>query len=175
MKHLTPKNKPKVSEFAVSPERPNVKVFISSLISGMEQVRAAAREAVTTLRHEPVMAEDFGAQQDSPQVACLTGLREADVVVLILGERYGAPQQSPDPRREKENQADPENQSHHHPGSPLRHKQEERSRPDYGQRWRPAEPDAGPVTKSGFHGGDEAAESYKVYRCDTKWTEVVAT
>ncbi len=83
-----------MSEFAVSPERPKVKVFISSLISGMEQVRAAAREAVTTLRHEPIIAEDFGAQQNSPQVACLTGLREADVVVLILGERYGAPQQS---------------------------------------------------------------------------------
>jgi hypothetical protein len=41
------------------------------------------------LRYEPVMAEDFGAQPNSPQVACLQGLRDADVVVLILGERYG--------------------------------------------------------------------------------------
>jgi hypothetical protein len=59
------------------------------------------------------------------------------------------------PAGEKENQADPENQSHHHPGSPIRHKQEERSRPDYGQRWRPAEPDAGPLIKAGFYRADQ--------------------
>ena len=40
------------------------------------------------------MAEDFGAQPHSPQVACLTGLRQSDLVVLILGERYGAEQPS---------------------------------------------------------------------------------
>jgi Domain of unknown function (DUF4062) len=71
-----------------------MKVFVSSIISGMELLRAAARDAITTLRHEPIMAEDFGAKQDSPQVACLSGLREADVIVLILGERYGAVQAS---------------------------------------------------------------------------------
>ena len=69
-----------------------LKVFISSLIAGFEPFRAAARTAVTTLRYEPIMAEDFGARPHSPQVACLTGLRGADAVVLILGERYGAVQ-----------------------------------------------------------------------------------
>ena len=39
-----------------------MKVFISSLIGGMEPLRAAAKEAITTLRHEAVMAEDFGAR-----------------------------------------------------------------------------------------------------------------
>jgi hypothetical protein len=71
-----------------------MRVFISSLITGMESVRAAAREAVTTLRHEPIMAEDFGAQPRSPQVACLAGLRQSDLVVLILGEHYGTLQPS---------------------------------------------------------------------------------
>lgn len=66
-----------------------MKVFISSLIGGFERERAAARRAVTTLRYEPVMAEDFGAQPNSPQFACLNGLRGSDLVVLILGERYG--------------------------------------------------------------------------------------
>lgn len=66
-----------------------MKVFISSLISGFGSQREAARRAVTTLRHEPVMAEDFGAQPNSPQVACLQGLRGSDLVVLVLGERYG--------------------------------------------------------------------------------------
>jgi hypothetical protein len=66
-----------------------MRIFISSLISGFEPQRAAARRAVTTLRHEPVMAEDFAAQPHSPQIACLQGLRGSDMVVLILGEGYG--------------------------------------------------------------------------------------
>jgi hypothetical protein len=35
------------------------------------------------------MAEDFGAQPTSPQLACLQGLRQSDRVVLILGADYG--------------------------------------------------------------------------------------
>lgn len=69
-------------------------VFVSSLISGFEPFRDAARSAVVTLRLEPVMAEDFGSQPNSPQIACLQGVRAADLVVLILGERYGSPQGS---------------------------------------------------------------------------------
>lgn len=71
-----------------------MKVFISSLIAGMEVERAAAKRAIEILGHEPVMAEGFGARTNSPQVACLQGVREADAVVLILGPRYGAKQPS---------------------------------------------------------------------------------
>jgi hypothetical protein len=71
-----------------------MKIFISSLITGMESLRAAARNAVATLGHEPVMAEDFGALPHSPQVACLEGVRRSAAVVLILGPRYGAKQAS---------------------------------------------------------------------------------
>ncbi len=69
-----------------------MRVFISSLIGGFEEERAAVRTAVETLRHEPIMAEDFGASPNSPQIACLQGLRKADLVILVLGERYGAVQ-----------------------------------------------------------------------------------
>lgn len=71
-----------------------MKIFISSLISGMEPIRTAAKAAVLSLGHEPVMAEDFPSQATSPQVACLTGIRQSALVVLILGERYGAAQGS---------------------------------------------------------------------------------
>jgi len=60
----------------------------------MEDLRKAAREAVTTLGHEPIMAEDFGALPHSPQVACLDGVRQSVAVVLILGANYGAKQPS---------------------------------------------------------------------------------
>ncbi len=71
-----------------------MKIFVSSLISGFEQFREAARSAIVNLRHEPVMAEDFGALPHTPQVACLKELRGSDVVVLILGEHYGTVQGS---------------------------------------------------------------------------------
>lgn len=69
-----------------------MKVFISSLISGMEVERAAVKRAVERLGHGPIMAEDFGARPSSPQVACLGGVRESDLVILVLGSRYGVPQ-----------------------------------------------------------------------------------
>ena len=71
-----------------------MRIFISSMIGGFEQFRAAARSATVTLRHEPVTAENFGAQPNSPQIACLQAVRSADLVVLILGARYGAVQGS---------------------------------------------------------------------------------
>src|SRR3546814_12464509 len=71
-----------------------MKIFISSLISGMEIERAATKRAIELLRHEAVMAEYFGAQVSSPQIACLTGLRQSDLVVLVLGTRYGVKQAS---------------------------------------------------------------------------------
>jgi hypothetical protein len=72
----------------------DMKIFISSLITGEEPIRAAAKEAIEQLGHEPVMAEQFVASPTSPQVACLQGLRQSGLVILILGAHYGAKQSS---------------------------------------------------------------------------------
>ena len=69
-----------------------MKVFISSLIGGMEDFRAAVVEAIHSLGHEAITAESLSADASSPRVACLSGVRDANLVVLILGSRYGAPQ-----------------------------------------------------------------------------------
>jgi hypothetical protein len=69
-----------------------VNVFISSVIGGLEEHRAAAREAAESLGHTVIAAEDFGASPSSPQQVCLGGVRAADVVILLLGARYGTPQ-----------------------------------------------------------------------------------
>jgi len=66
-----------------------LKVFISSVVRGFEAYRAAARKAVGLLQHQPIMCEDFGARPDSSQVACMTEVDQADVVVLILGADFG--------------------------------------------------------------------------------------
>jgi hypothetical protein len=71
-----------------------VKIFVSSLIAGYEQYRAAATGAIETLGHEVVRAEAFPASAATPQHACLAAVRDADLVVLLLGARYGASQAS---------------------------------------------------------------------------------
>ena len=71
-----------------------MKAFLSSVISGFESFRDEAASAVTSLGYEVVRAEDFGATASSPQQACLAGVREADVTILLLGEQYGAKQPS---------------------------------------------------------------------------------
>lgn len=65
------------------------RVFISSVMRDFAPERNAAKEAITRLRQQPVMAEDFGAQPVSSQTACLEGVRSSDIYVGIYGERYG--------------------------------------------------------------------------------------
>jgi hypothetical protein len=71
-----------------------LKIFISSVIGGFEDFREAAAEAIATLGHQVTRSEDFSATPDSPQIACLAGIRQADVVVVLLGARYGPVQAS---------------------------------------------------------------------------------
>ncbi len=66
-----------------------MKIFISSVFKDMEPYRTAAAVAIRSLGHEVVQAEDFPVSSTSPQVACLAGVRAANAVVLLLGERYG--------------------------------------------------------------------------------------
>lgn len=66
-----------------------MKIFVSSVMNGFEEFREAAFAAIRSLDHDIIRAEDFPASTTSSRVACLQGVREADLVVLILGERYG--------------------------------------------------------------------------------------
>lgn len=64
-------------------------VFISSVVRGFEAYRAAAKKAVMLLGHRPVMSEDFGARPYSSEVACMTEVDQADVVIMVLGADFG--------------------------------------------------------------------------------------
>jgi hypothetical protein len=70
------------------------KVFISSIITGMEDMRAAAKGACTALDLLPLTAEPLPASPSSPQGACLQMVRDSDAVILLLGRRYGFVQPS---------------------------------------------------------------------------------
>lgn len=71
-----------------------LRIFLSSVVGGLEAHRDAAGEAARNLGHEVVRSEDFPAVADAPRRACLAAARGADVVILILGGRYGALQAS---------------------------------------------------------------------------------
>ena len=66
-----------------------MKIFVSSVMNGFEEYREAVFAAIRSLDHEIIRAEDFPASNIPSRVACLQGVREADLVVLVLGERYG--------------------------------------------------------------------------------------
>ncbi len=65
------------------------KIFISSVVSGFEEFRQAARKAVDLMGDRPIMCEDFGARPYSSETACITEAEASDVYVVILGSKYG--------------------------------------------------------------------------------------
>jgi len=58
----------------------------------MEHFRDAARKAILSLGHEPIAAEEFPAGASSPRVACLNGVRESAILILLMGAKYGSVQ-----------------------------------------------------------------------------------
>lgn len=58
---ITPRSSPK-GHICQRSEDALMKVFISSVVRGFEQFRAAAKDAVETLDMKPVMSEHFGAR-----------------------------------------------------------------------------------------------------------------
>jgi hypothetical protein len=60
----------------------------------MDPIRAAAREVVTTLRNQTIMAEYIGLSQ-VPSGGKLKNSERFRVAVLVLGGKYGAVQRSP--------------------------------------------------------------------------------
>ena len=71
-----------------------MRVFVSSVIGGMEPHRAAVSDAVESLGYALTRSEDFGASTDTPRRACLQEARTADLTIVLLGARYGEPQSS---------------------------------------------------------------------------------
>jgi Domain of unknown function (DUF4062) len=70
-------------------------VFVSSTGFGLRSFRDVARDVIENFRHEglrcfePVMMEDFGAEDAPAREACAGKVRECDLLVGIVGIRYG--------------------------------------------------------------------------------------
>lgn len=68
-----------------------MRVFISSVRRGLEAERDALPGLIAAVGHEPSRFEDFTAQTVPSREACLRGVQEADVYVLVVGPHYGHP------------------------------------------------------------------------------------
>jgi len=67
------------------------RVFVSSVISGMVDERAAVVRAVEAVGATPVIFENFGGRDDDPESAYLSEVASSDIYIGILGQRYGVP------------------------------------------------------------------------------------
>jgi len=65
------------------------KIFVSSVVTGFEPYRKAARRAVELMGDRAVMCEDFGARPYASDVACISEVESSDVYVLIMGDKFG--------------------------------------------------------------------------------------
>ena len=71
-----------------------MKVFISSVIHDYGHYRDGVAKIIKGLGYEAIRSEDFPAHPNTPQQACLQEVRESDVMVLLLGAKYGTIQSS---------------------------------------------------------------------------------
>ncbi len=72
------------------PAAPKSRVFISSVVEGFGEFRAAARAAVLEAGGDPVLVnEDFPSLTTSSRNACLDAIDSSDIYVGILGTRGG--------------------------------------------------------------------------------------
>lgn len=67
-----------------------IRVFVSSVSKGLVPIRLQIISQLRTAGYDVGAMESFGAQPDPPLDVCLRALRKSDVVVLIVGPRYGS-------------------------------------------------------------------------------------
>lgn len=68
---------------------PKPRVFVSSVMDGFEEYRAATRAGIEAAGCEPVLIEDNPALPVSSRNACLDGVGSCDAVAVVVGERGG--------------------------------------------------------------------------------------
>lgn len=67
------------------------RVFVSSVMVGYEDYRAAAIEGIEQVGAEPVAFERFGGREDDPEAAYLAEVSASSIYLGLLGARYGKP------------------------------------------------------------------------------------
>ena len=64
-----------------------VKIFISSPVAGLEEVRKRAIEAVIRTGHYPLTQEYWSASPNPPLQECLSRVAQCEALILLLGQK----------------------------------------------------------------------------------------
>jgi len=67
-----------------------ITVFLCSTYSDLIEERRATLSAIEALKLEHESMEFFGARSEQPLDACLSEVRESNVIVVIVGHKYGS-------------------------------------------------------------------------------------
>ena len=65
-------------------------VFVCSTFSDLSQEREGVLDAIRRLKLQHESMEFFGARAEQPIETCLQEVRASDVLVVIVGHRYGS-------------------------------------------------------------------------------------
>lgn len=68
----------------------SLRVFISSTFADLTDEREAVLEAIRRLQHQYGLMELLGARAERPIETCIAEVRRSDVLIVILGHRYGS-------------------------------------------------------------------------------------
>ena len=71
-------------------ETPNIKTFVSSVSAQLESPRSQIIQDLSKAGYDVSAMERFGAQPTVPLDVCLRELRSSDIVILLVGPRYGS-------------------------------------------------------------------------------------
>ena len=66
-----------------------LRVYISSTFGDLNEHRQAVRDSILSTGDRPVVMEQFGASADPPTEVCRINIQSSDLMVLIIGHRYG--------------------------------------------------------------------------------------
>jgi hypothetical protein len=67
-----------------------IRVFVSSVSRGLEPIRRQIISDLQTAGYDIGAMERFGAQPQPPIDVCFREVRNAGVVILLIGPRYGS-------------------------------------------------------------------------------------
>ena len=71
-------------------DKSNIKTFVSSVSAQLESTRSQIIQDLSKAGYDVSAMERFGAQPTVPLDVCLRELRSSDIVILLVGPRYGS-------------------------------------------------------------------------------------
>ena len=69
--------------------KPNLTVFVCGTYGDLREERSAVMDAITRMHFQYGSMEMFGARPEAPIDVCIDEVRKSDVLVIIVGHRYG--------------------------------------------------------------------------------------